>query len=61
MTVKSGWLKTMGCSKSNPKREVNTNSILPQEVRKISSKQPNIILKQLDQEEQTKPKVGRRK
>ena len=45
MTVKSGWLKTMGCSKSNPKGEANSNSVLPQEMRKISSEQLNIIPK----------------
>ena len=56
MTVKSGWLKTMGCSKSSPKGEANSNSILPQEMRKISSEQPNIIPKAA-----TKPKVIRRK
>ena len=33
----------MGCSKSSSKREVDSNSILPQETRKTSSRQPNFI------------------
>ena len=51
----------MGCSKSSSKREVYSNSILPQEIRKISNKQPNLTLKQLEKEEQKTPKVSRRK
>ena len=35
----------MGCSKSNPKREVYSNTILPQETRKISNRQPNFTPK----------------
>ena len=31
----------MGCSKSSPKREVYSNTILPQETRKTSNRQPN--------------------
>ena len=31
----------MGCSKSNSKREVHSNTILPQEPRKTLSRQPN--------------------
>ena len=31
----------MGCSKSSPKMEVYSNSMSPQEARKISSKQYN--------------------
>jgi len=34
--------KPMGCSKSSSKREVYTNTILSQEIRKISNKQPNL-------------------
>ena len=50
----------MGCGKSSSKREVYSNTILPQETRKISN---NLILhlKELEKEEQTKPKVSRRK
>ena len=34
----------MGFSKSSSKKEVYSNTILPQETRKISNKQPNLIL-----------------
>ena len=34
--------KPMGCSKISSKREVYTNTILSQETRKISNKQPNL-------------------
>ena len=34
----------MGCSKGSSKREVYSNTILPQETRKISNKQPNLTL-----------------
>ena len=51
----------MGCSKSSSKREVYSNTILPQETRNISNKQPNLNLKQLEKEEQKIPKVSRRK
>ena len=51
----------MGCSKSSSKREVYNNTFLPQETRKISNKQPNLTRKQLEKEEQTKPKVSRGK
>ena len=42
----------VGFSKSSSKREVYSNTILPQETRKISKKQPNLNLKQLEKEEQ---------
>ena len=35
----------MGHSKSSSKREVYHNTILPQEARKISNKQPNVTPK----------------
>ena len=37
--------KRMGCNKSSSKREVYSNTILPQETRKISNKQPNLTPK----------------
>ena len=37
--------KPIGLSKNSFKREVYRNKILPQETRKISNKQPNIIPK----------------
>ena len=52
----------MGHGKSSSKTEVYSNTILPQETIKITNKQPNPLhLKQLEKEEQTKPKVRRRK
>ena len=51
----------MGCSKSSSKREVYSYTSLPQETRKISNKQSNVNLKELEKEKQTKPKVSRRK
>ena len=41
MTMKNDDPKRMGCSKSSPKREVYSNTILPQET-KISNKQPDL-------------------
>ena len=37
--------KPMGCSKSSPKKEAYSNSILLQETRKISNRQLNFIPK----------------
>ena len=52
----------MGCSKSNSKREVYSNTVLTQDTRKISNKQPNLTPKAI-RERRTKktPKVSRRK
>ena len=51
----------MGCSKRSSKREDYSNTILPQETRKISNKQSNLTPKGTRKDEQTKPKVSRRK
>ena len=51
----------MGHSISCSKGKVYSNSISPQETRKISNKQSNPTHKQLEKEEQRKPKVSRRK
>ena len=51
----------MGCSNISSKREVYSNTILPQETRNISNKQPTLHLRQLQKEEQKNPKVSRRK
>ena len=51
----------MGCSKSRSKREVHSDTGLSQETRKISNKQLNLHLKELEKQEETKPKVSRRK
>src|SRR3712207_1745408 len=53
--------KSIGCSKSGSKREGYSNSGLPQQRRKIPNKQSNRTLKVLEKEEQTKPKISRRK
>ena len=37
--------KPIGCSKSSSKRKVYSNTILPQETRKILNRQPNLIPK----------------
>ena len=55
----------MGWSQSSSKREVYSNAILHQEIRKTLNKQPNFTLKQLEKEEeqqqQKNPKNIRRK
>ena len=45
----------MGWSQSSSKREVYSNTILPQETRKTLNKQPNFTPKQLEKEEQKNP------
>ena len=50
----------MGWSKSRSKRKVYSNTSPPQETRKSSNKL-TLHLKQLEREEQTRPKVSRRK
>ena len=52
----------MGHSKSSPKREILSNTGLPQVARKISNKQSNITHKGTKKrKQQTNPKVSRRK
>ena len=51
----------MGCNKSSSKREVYSNTILPQETRKISNKQPNLTLKGNRERRTKNPQVNRRK
>ena len=41
--------------------KIHSNTSLPQEIRKISSKQSNFTLKGIEKEGQMKPKVSRRK
>ena len=45
MTMKHYNLKPMECSKSSSKREVISNKILTQEIRKVSNKQPKLTPK----------------
>lgn len=49
--------KSMGHSKSRSKREVYTSTRLPQEIRKVSNEQSNLIPKGT-KKEQIKPKVS---
>ena len=47
----------MGCSKNSSKREVDSNTILPQETRNISNNL-TLHLKQLEKEEHKPPKLA---
>ena len=52
----------MGCSKSRPKREVYSNTILPQKARKTLNRQPNCTAKATGKRRTKKPpKISRRK
>ena len=52
----------MGCSKSGFKKEVYSNTILPQETRKTLNRQPNFIPKTTGKRRTKKPqKISRRK
>ena len=50
----------MGCSKSSSKREIYSNTILPQETRNISNKQPNLTPKAIRETRTKCPKVSRK-
>ena len=45
----------MGCSKNSFKREVYSNTILPQEIRKTSNRQPNFTPKIIGRRRTEKP------
>ena len=47
----------MGCSKGSPKREVYSNTIIPQETRKHRRDNLTLHLKQLEKEQQKPPKL----
>ena len=51
----------MGCSKSSPKGEVYSNTILPQETRKTLNRQPNFTPKTTGKRRTTTKKVSRKK
>ena len=51
----------MGSSKSCPKREFYSNTILPQETRKASNRQPNFTPKTTGKRRTGKNKISRRK
>ena len=48
-------LQSVGYNKSSSKREVHSNTGLPQEIIKISNKQPNISPKKIGKRETNKP------
>ena len=51
----------MGCSKSSSKREVYSNTILPQETRKTSNKQSNLTPKGTRERRTNKTQISGRK
>ena len=51
----------MGCNKSSSKREVYSNTVLPQETRKISNKQPNFTPKTTGKSNKKKKLLERKK
>jgi len=51
----------MECSKSSSKREVYSNTILPQETRKTSNRQPNSTPRTTRKRSTKQPKISRRK
>ena len=51
----------MGCSKSNSKREIYSNTILPQETRKTLNRQPNFTPRTTGKKNKKNPKINRRK
>jgi len=53
--------KPMGCSKSNSKREVYSNTIVPQETRKTPNRQSNFTPKTTGRRRTTTTKISRRK
>ena len=53
--------KPMRCSKSSSKREVYSNTILPQEIRKTSNRQPNFTPKTTGKRRTKNPQISRRK
>ena len=54
--MKIGQLKTYGMQQKQSKREIYSNTILPQETRKHQIGNLNLYLKQLEKEEQKKPR-----
>ena len=51
----------MGCSKRSSKREVYSNTILPQQTRKTSNRQPKFTPKTTGKRRTKTPKISRRK
>ena len=61
MKMKTYLSNHLGCSKSSRKREVHSNTGLPQDTKKVSITQPNPIPKGARKEEANKHKAGRRR
>ena len=61
MTMKTDNSKPMSYSKSISKREVYSNTILPQETKKHQIDNLTLYLKQLEKGEQKNSKISRRK
>ena len=61
MTMKTGQLKTYGCSKSSSTREIYSNTVIPQETRKASNRQPKFTPKTTEIRRTTPPQNSRRK
>ena len=55
MTMKTRKLKTYGMQQKHFKREVYSNTVLPQETRKILNKQPNFTVKATGERRRKKP------
>ena len=60
MTMKHNDSKPMECSKSSSKREVYSNTVLPQETRKTSNRQPNFTPKTTGKRRKKTPKLVER-
>ena len=61
MTMNTYNSRPMWCSKRDSKREVYSNTILPQEIRKTSNRQPNFTSKTTGKRRTKIPKISRRK
>ena len=51
----------MRCSKSSSKKEIYSNTILPQQISGISNRQPNLTPKATSGGRTNKPKLSRKK
>ena len=61
MKMKTQQSKICGTLRSNPKREIHSITGLSQKIRKAQTNNLTLHLKKLEKEQQTKPKVSRRK
>ena len=61
MTMKTRKLKTYGMQQKHFKREVYSNTVLPQETRKTSNRQPTFTPKTTGKRTTPQKKISRRK